>query len=424
MTNKKTSAFFGLMNIVLFVYFLELVFPPITVYGSTAWICIFCLVIWFGLSFLNEPIFYLNLNYHRIYLFVFLFLSIVAPYIFGVGIYGNRYVSLALIPFGIIIFEYYKINKRLRDLKMIILALVPFISYTTLNTLIRLIENPFIVRSIKSSGEYSEHLARQGVGSYGFVYFMVVVGVMLLYILLKTANKWMRFFVLIGYVLIFYFIFKTNYVTALLVIIVASAVLLYIFISKRNGRNKYLMFFAIVLGVALLLNLDAIVLAVEDYLPTRLANAIVPDGEQTVVNTLFNEFTVDRWPAIVKSFEAFKDNVIFGLITNGEVSYWMGYIDDFGQHSHIIDTFAIFGIFLGTMNLFAIFAPFKDRNGKWIKEQLPLSVAVGVCAILIYLFNNATSSIALAITVFFPLLREHYTNPSAFAVLQHKEDFI
>ena len=73
MIDKKTSVFFGLMNVVLFVYFLELVFPPITVYGDTAWICIFCLVIWFGLSFINEPAFYLNLNYLRIYLFVFLF---------------------------------------------------------------------------------------------------------------------------------------------------------------------------------------------------------------------------------------------------------------------------------------------------------------------------------------------------------------
>ena len=196
MIDKKTSVFFGLMNVVLFVYFLELVFPPITVYGDTAWICIFCLVIWFGLSFINEPAFYLNLNYHRIYLFVFLFCSIIFPYIFGAGTYGNRYVSLALLPFGIIIFEYYKNNQQLRSLKMLALALVPFIIYTTLNTLKRLLENPFIVRSIKSSGEYSEDLARQGIGSYGFVYFMVIVGVMLLYVFVKTANKWMRFFVL------------------------------------------------------------------------------------------------------------------------------------------------------------------------------------------------------------------------------------
>jgi hypothetical protein len=355
-------------------------------------------------------------------LFVFLFCSIIFPYIFGAGTYGNRYVSLALLPFGIIIFEYYKNNQQLRSLKMLALALVPFIIYTTLNTLKRLLENPFIVRSIKSSGEYSEDLARQGIGSYGFVYFMVIVGVMLLYVFLKTANKWMRFFVFLGYILTLYFIFKTNYVTALLVTIIASAVLLYVYISKRTGSSKYLMLFAIVLGAFLLLNLDNIVLAIEDYLPKRLAMAIVPEGEQTTLGAIFTEFTEDRWPTMLKSLEAFKENFVFGLIGNGKINIYAGFISDFGQHSHIIDTFALLGVFLGTMNVFVIFAPFKDMNGKWIKEQLPLTVAVCTCVILIYLFNNATSTIALAITVFFPLLREYYTNPSAFTAPHLKED--
>ena len=422
MIDKKNSVFFGLMNIVLFVYFLELVFPPITVYGDTAWICIFCLVIWFGLSFINEPAFYLTLNYHRLYLFAFLFCSIIFPYVFGVGTYGNRYVSLALIPFGIIIFDYYKRFNRLRHLKMVVMSIVPFILYTTLNTLKRLLENPFIVRSIKSSGEYSEELARQGIGSYGFVYFMVVVGVILLYIFLKTANKWMRFSVLLGYILTLYFIFKTNYVTALVALVVSSAILLYVYIGQRGKRNRVIMVIAIALGAFLLLSLDNIVLAIEDYLPERLARAIVPEGEQTVVNALFEEFTADRWPTMLKSLEAFRDNLLFGLMGKGEINNYLGFISDFGQHSHIVDTFAIFGVFLGIMIVFAIFAPFKDMNGKWIKEQLPLTVAICVCTVLIYLFNNATSTIAFAITIIFPLVREYYINPSSFAAPKRKED--
>ena len=422
MIDKKNSVFFGLMNVVLFVYFLELVFKHITVYGDTAWICIFCLVIWFGLSFINEPAFYLNLNYHRLYLFLFLVLSIVVPYIFGVGIYGNRYVSLALIPFGIIIFDYYKCFNRLRYLKVIVMSIVPFVLYTTVNTFFRLLENPFIVRSIKSSGKYSEDLARQGIGNYGFVYFIVVVAVILLYILVKTANKRIKFLAFWGYLLTFCFVYKTNYVTALITLVVSSAILLYVYIGKRGNRNSVIMMLAIVLGAFLLLNLDNIVLAIEDYLPKRLAMAIVPEGEQTTLGAIFTEFTEDRWPTMLKSLEAFKENFVFGLMGNGEINIYAGFISDFGQHSHIIDTFALLGVFLGTMNVFVIFAPFKDMNGKWIKEQLPLTVAVCTCVILIYLFNNATSTIALAFTIIFPLVREYYINPSSFAAPQRKEE--
>lgn len=408
MIDKKNTIFYTLMNVTLFVYFLELVFPPITVYGSTPWICIFCLVVWFGLSFFNEPAFYLTLNHHRLYLFAFLFLSIVMPYMFGVGVYGNRYVSLALVPFGIIIFDYYKHFNRLYQLKMLIMFTIPFILYTTINTLLRLLENGFIVRSIKSSGEYSKDLARQGIGNYGFVYFLVVVAVILLYIFIKTPNKKLKFLVFAGYSLAFYFIFKTNYVTALITLVIASAVMFYVYVGKNGSRNRVLILFAIALGAFLLLNLDNIVLAIEDYLPERLARAIVPEGEQTTFGAIFNEFTADRWPTMLKSFEAFKENFVFGLMGKGEVSYYTGFIDDFGQHSHIFDTFAIFGVFLGAMGLFAIFAPFKDMNGKWIKTQVPLTVAIILCAVLIYLFNNATSSIALAFTIIFPLVREHY----------------
>ena len=410
------------MNFILFVYFLELVFPPVTTIVDATWVCAICMALWLFLSFIIDSYFYLNLNYRSFICLVFFVFSIFLPRLFGVTTIGNRYVGLGLLAIGPIIFEFYKKHSRLRELRNIIFAIIPFISITLGITLYRLLESPFISRTIKSSGEYSEGLAREGVGGYNFIYFIVVIALLLLYIFLNFKIKKIKAITIIVYVIMVYFTLKSNYVTAFLIVIIASAVMLF-FYMVENSKNRIvsgtLLLIAIILVVT---NINGIIAVFAEVIPPRIAEVFITEDGRNVFVSVFEEFVNDRWPVMKTSIDGFFENPFLGMITLGNNNLADYFFSGFGQHSHILDTFSLLGVFGGIINLIVVFRPFRDESGKWVKGSAPLTAAMLVCVVGIYLFNNATSSIALATSIIFPLLREYYINPSAFKVPKFKEE--
>ena len=76
--------------------------------------------------------------------------------------------------------------------------------------------------------------------------------------------------------------------------------------------------------------------------------------------------------------------------------------DLFGQHSQVLDTFALFGIFIGILQLYILFKPFhiylKDAN-------IYLSSFAEVVVLLFFIqvtINNITPSIGFAVYFIFP----------------------
>ncbi|MBO5359171.1 MAG: hypothetical protein J6A78_07615 [Clostridia bacterium] len=410
------------MNCILFVYFLELVFPPVTVIVDATWVCAICMALWLFLSFIIDARFYLNLNYRSFLALVFLVFSIFLPRLFGVTTIGNRYVGLGLLALGPIIFEFYKKHGMLRALRNVIFGIIPFITITLTITLYRLIEDPWISRSIKTSDEYSESLAREGVGGYGFIYFMVVITPVLLYIFLNSKLRRIKLLTACAFILSVFFILKSNYVTALLIAILASAVMVLYHIIGKNKGNIAVLILILIVAVLLLSNINVIVNTFADIIPKRIAKVLVTEDGTNVFVSVFEEFVIDRWPVMKTSIDGFFENPLFGMITLGNNNLADYFFSGFGQHSHILDTFSLLGVFGGIINLIVVFRPFRDENGKWVKGSAPLTAAMLVCVVGIYLFNNATSSIALATSIIFPLLREYYINPSAFKAPRLKED--
>ena len=395
------KVYLTLQNLVLFFYFAELVFPRINHFFDSTIICLICLIIWCFISILYKPSFYYNMPKRRI-LLLFVSLGFVLwAYLLGYPVIAHRYMSLALIYWGIIIFDFYKETNNLQELKKV-LYVVLFLSFVTaLTTLMALIEDPYIARSIKSSGEFSENLAKQGIGGYSFIYYLVVCAPLLLFLAIKSNKTCIRFFWLLLYLFTMFVIIKSNYLTAFITSVLTSVILVFGSLFNRGGKRHYFIFFVLILFIILFINIDFIL----ELLPERISRVLVVEGK-SVWGSIWQEFTGDRLQTLQSSWKAFLENPIFGIMGNRELGHDGEFLTGFGQHSFILDTFALYGIIGGILNLVAVFLIFGKRTYKNVNGALRIAVLSSV--IIIFLFNNATESIALAIFILYPFV-QHYS---------------
>ena len=379
MKSIKKSGNFIIMDLLLLVYFITLIYPPISAIFNPLIIRLACMAGWICISFLNKRSFYAKGSIHVTYVIIFYAATVIIPYMLSETTIGNRYLALGMIPMGYFIFCYYKECGRLKDLRSLFLITTIFIILTYFDTLNALIDNPYTSRSIKSSGDYSNQLAADGIGGYSFVYFMVVVSVLLLYSFLKSRNRWLKILTLTGFIMALYFILKSNYTTALITALISVSTLIMLNYAKKGIGNNILLFFILIAFYGIIMNLNAIIESLSYIIPSRIAQAVVPEQNESVFQSVADEFLSARWPSMLKSINAFLNAPLLGLVGSGELEYSNGYLQGFGQHSHILDTFALLGGLFGIVNIFVVLRPLKDNKGKWITYGKPINIAMLIC---------------------------------------------
>ena len=395
-----------LASLFLLVWILELVFPPLTAVTPASAVSLLCGLAWLALSFFSGNHFFLRVKRNYFILpIVFYLLTFGSAYFWGNSIVAHRYMSMMMLPFGSVIYGFYNEKKRLTDLKRVLVIGGVFATVTFIRTLLGLLINPYIVRSIKSSEEVSTNLAAQGIGAYGFIYMMVAVSVLLLFVYLNMKNGIKRFFVFAIYVISLFFIIKSNYMTAFLVSIVSSVVLIITFLtsnqrSPNNSLKLILQIVAISIGMILIFNIDRLIGVLTPILPRRIASVLVTNVK--ITDAIWQEFIGGRFPVMKQSWDTFLLHPIFGGVGAGIVGMSGGFLTNVGQHSYILDTFAFFGFLIGFINIYVIYQPFKIQKNNHGNGALRISMIV--CMIGIYLFNNATESIALIFGIVYPFI--------------------
>lgn len=395
-----------MMGAVLTLYFAELVFPPITVFANSGRICIICFFLWFILSILQDRSFYRYVTPKTLIPLVFYFATAFLPNLFGSSVIGNRYMGLALVPLGYLIYSFYETHGHRKILETILKIVLLLSTVTLLLTISALIVNPYVSRSIKSSGEVSRSLAEKGIGGYSFIYFIAIVTIALIHIAIVEKRKWKKASFTVLSLLCVYLILKSSYMTALLVLL--AELLVYLFIkAKRESRHNGLILLAFILGIGIAVYL---VIAFEDKImsmfPPRIVQ-IFATGNSNALASIWAEFMVDRFPEIQESIEPFMKYPIAGIVGQGTLSYESGFLIGFGQHSYIFDTFALYGLFIGICAVYSCTVPFhaSERHAGDYRE---LTWAVFAGAFIIYLLNNATESIGLAVGIIYPFIRDAY----------------
>lgn len=395
-----------MMGTTLVLYFAELVFPPITVFANSGWICVLCFFLWLILSISQDSTFYRYVTPKMLVPLVFYFSTAFLPYLFGNSVIAHRYMALALVPLGYLIYTFYETHGQRIILKNIMKIVLLLSTITLVFTTSALLANPYVSRSIKSSGEVSSHLAEKGIGGYSFIYFIAIITVVLIHIAVVEKCKWKKVCFIVLSVLCVFLILKSNYMIALLVLL--AELLVYMFIkAKRELRRNSLIFLAFLCGISIAIYL---MVAFQDkimnFLPPRVVQ-IFSAGNSNAITSIMSEFTVDRFPRLQESAESFMKYPIAGIIGQGTLSYEAGYLTGFGQHSYIFDTFALYGLFLGICAIYSCTIPFHSKE-RCTGDYRELTWAVFVGAILIYFLNNATESIGLAVGVVYPFVRDAY----------------
>ena len=397
------------MNTCLIVYGILAVFPPATTLFNSTLVSLICLACWIVVSMLTDINYYNSLR--NIYPLLFIAVTFIMPYMLGSSVIGNRYINLSMIPLGVLIFDFYKKNRRIKNLKIIALVISFFALITFVITLSALIKDPYISRSIKSSGEYSADLARKGIGGYSFIYFIAISSQFLLYIFFKTSKRAWKAVTLAGYLLSLLFVLKSNYMTALIISVLASVILFLFHYAHADFGKKIALSFILLALILLILNLNEIIQRFSHAIPKRILEAITVNEGQNILSSIWDEFILDRWPTMKESIDAFLKYPLFGLVGAGNVYAYDGGVVGFGQHSHILDTFSLYGIAIGLFNLLIIFRPLNKKRLNNGSEALRASMIV--CTLIVYLFNNATPAIAMALGMFYPLVQYSFSLESS-----------
>lgn len=403
--NVQVKLIQGLMNTFLLIYFAELVFPPITVFFNDAVIRLSCFIGWLGCSFILNPMFYIKIEKRVAWAFLFLIFTGMLPFLFGYSVIAHRYISLTLVSMGYVIYRFYNRNHLVDALKKIIYIELFLASITAVRTLLALLVNPFISRSIKSTGEDSLILASQGVGGYTFIYFIAACCIPLLYIFLNNNQKKRRYLCACIYLLFVIVILKASYMTALLTVVIGSSII-FLF-STSHARISKSVQAVIIIGIIGILGsgLQVILEFFKDILPIRITNVLYANTNQSMLASLWDELLTDRLPTLITSFNAFLEHPILGLLGGQGIDMSGEFLTGFGQHSYIMDTFALYGIFIGIFCLYIIGINFITSTYLG-RQKKSLNFAMIVCVIMLYLFNNVTESIALVVGIIYPVVRD------------------
>lgn len=331
---------------------------------------------------------------------VFFLYTVTAPSIWGYNILRNRYIALMPMVWMYLLYGY------LRDVDAIRGGwsfMIFFSVITMIRTCKALLVSPYISRLVKTSGEITESILKQGVGDYSFIYLLMFLCIIFFWLFLEEHRK-RRF----GYLFLAAMgeitIILSNYMMALVLSILGIGVLFGFWIYRKN---KALFFILLLICLLLLLFYKPIFhILLEKMLP------FIPPGKtfdrlQQVYMSLygegigfFEEFMMDRVPVFAVSFKSIIKYPVFGVIC-GHLTKTNGYYNEFGQHSFVFDTMAVYGIVWGILLIILISYPFfAEGRMKGKKKELP--VAIYVVTLLLLCFNNATFSMALVLYIIYP----------------------
>ena len=225
-----------------------------------------------------------------------------------------------------------------------------------------------------------------GVGSYVFIYSIALASVMLFSILINVSIQRKNILLLIIMGLYIITIIKAHFLTAILIVILGNITA--ILIKPRKRKKIYILFIicTLIIIYSMLPSLFKIFLYGHIGKNGRLS-FLFNDTNSSVISLIFNEFIVDRFPTLIQSFETIKKYPLTGIILQSSREQDI----IFGQHSTIIDTFALWGIPVGVIYIWLVFVPFfKYIKSKKIKYALPIMISFFILA----LFNNIECTIA------------------------------
>ena len=349
---------------------------------------------WLVSTLIDSPSFLLKLSKYNFYLYIFFIYVILISYINNEIAIGNRFIDIFQVFIFYLAYEKNRLIGKSINTRKIVLLLAPFIILTSV----------FSIYYLNISGDYARNIVyeqRRMIGGYSFTYFSVFINIFLLYLYRKNVFKTYIGFLIIALIIVMSTnILMANYTTAALLLFLAMIGRLFFTYSRLRSKILGVLFLLIILFVS-----SQFLVFVLDFLyeldPMSLNSSRLMEFRDLISGNSIGHSIEERFIKFSGSIEHFFKNPITGSIFVG-LDRNVDMFDLFGQHSQVLDTFALFGIFIGILQLYILFKPFhiylKDAN-------IYLSSFAEVVVLLFFIqvtINNITPSIGFAVYFIFP----------------------
>lgn len=407
--NKKPSVVHYVGLFTIFCLGLFSVFPPIRALSFFNQLWALCILGWFFSVFISQPLYLLYPSRYRFVVYIYIIYTILISYIAGNGSIGNRFFELSQLPIFYLAFENNRRLGRNGDNIKILKWILPFLLFTCFQTLNAYRTNPYISRSLKSSQDLGGEYMIQGIGGYEFIYFLIFAVCILLYSFKSFLPQRRRKLAYAFYVVILIAfsanIFLSNFSTALFLLVLVFS--LRLFGKKVNVFKLILMLF---FSLFLYLIIEDVVIFIIDLYLSNFEGSINASRLLEIKGFLGDQATgvsIDaRFSAFMESINTFFKNPIFGIIIAPLSMNSFGEVTGFGQHSQILDTFALFGAGVGLIQIYVYFHPFLQRMKIGNYSYNMMTITTMIVLLVVSLFNNVTPSIGLAAFFAFPTIIE------------------
>ena len=385
---------------------LSAVFPmlrTIPFYNQTMALSVIC---WFSLTILTFPDFYLRRLQYSAIAFLYISYTIFIPYLVNNMEVGNRYMMYTQIPMFYIAFELNRSFGRNRDNIKIILFTLPFGLFTMVKTLYAYRSNEFASRAAKIMDEQGFELVRSGIGGYEYIYFLVFIFAIMLLLnpevkRLAHLRKYSLYSAMIF--VVFAHIYLSRFALAFLM---ALGILFFKYSpSIKNIRVLVFYLFLGVLGV--FFSMEIVLFLIEQLLALLGENQI---SEKLIEIQIFiqqgymNTYLFSRYENYSFSLSAISQFPILGasLAAHGNLK---DYIFEAGNHSHVLDTMAYFGVLISMFQVYIYVEPFNRMTKRFGGHRTMIQLVIALFIILAVL-NNISPSIGYAVYFIMPTIME------------------
>lgn len=363
---------------------------------------------WLLIAFFSHPTFFLGGNKYFLKSLLCFTLMILIAFVFANGTIVNRMASMTLVPLYYWIYSYNSTYRGEKPNMRIVFISLIFITYTSIKTISELIINPYASRSMKTSVDSSIDLVSSGVSGYSLIYAVAIMVIIIVPLLLerkKLKFNMMKVSLLISLgVMFIYLIILSNYFTALVLSFIGIISLLSLY------KNKRTILLLIPFCLSYLLFQKEINIAVVDTVMsfsqsggrTHQRMAEIKKGIETGGHIQ----NVDSRSGVLElSLNQFSEHPIFGYIIESNNKF---ILTEIGQHSFILDTYAMYGFFIGSFCLWIMWLPFKSRIHKRNNYRLNIfSIITGLVFLGAISFNNLTPSMGYAAFFVFPTVFDY-----------------
>lgn len=379
--------------------------PPIRALSFFNYLWPFLMMAWLSFAFLYQPLFFTKPNLHQLITYLFFIYTIFIAFAFSNGFIGNRFLEY----FQIFIFYWaYCFNSkygRVSDNLKLLYYLMPVVVITSVVTIIQYISNPNISRTAKKDTANGIEQMSQGVAGYEFIYFLVFISIVMLFLVtqrkkqIKTLVKGLLWFLIILFAVN---IALSNFMIALL--FVTISLLFRVFIPKISALRVlvYIICFLVISPFLPYLLLGSIDFALSLSGSSMNAQRLL-EMRELLVSGLIELSLGARLEAFQSSLYAFVNNPIMGIITS-DIGGGIAGLHGFGQHSFLLDTFALYGGIIGVASVYIYSQPLVKQIRRDINGGSSLPFLMLLLAMLFFIINNMTPSIGFAIYFAFPVL--------------------